>query len=72
MQNPTGYAQVVYESFSGNPSLTRENAHSYAYGLERIAYDFENHLVQVPKFTVLITKRLRIVNDSRPEFFANN
>jgi len=33
--NPTGYAQVVYESF-GSSSGNREQSHSYVYGLELI------------------------------------
>ncbi len=35
--NPTGYAQVVYESFSGSSSGNRELNHSYVYGLELIS-----------------------------------
>jgi hypothetical protein len=36
-QNPTGYAQVVYESFSGSSSANRELNHTYVYGLELIS-----------------------------------
>jgi hypothetical protein len=35
--NPTGYAQVVFESFSGSSSGNRELKHSYVYGLELIS-----------------------------------
>ena len=35
-QNPTGYAQVVYETFTGNSSPTRDQNHLYVYGLELI------------------------------------
>jgi RHS repeat-associated protein len=35
--NPTGYAQVVYETFSGSSSGNRELNHSYVYGLEQIS-----------------------------------
>ncbi|HEY6388091.1 MAG TPA: RHS repeat-associated core domain-containing protein [Candidatus Acidoferrum sp.] len=35
--NPTGYAQVVYETFSGSSSGNRELNHSYVYGLELIS-----------------------------------
>jgi RHS repeat-associated protein len=35
--NPTGYAQVVYESFNGSSSGNRELNHSYVYGLELIS-----------------------------------
>jgi RHS repeat-associated protein len=35
--NPTGYAQVVYESFSGNSSGNREQNHIFIYGLELIS-----------------------------------
>jgi RHS repeat-associated protein len=35
--NPTGYAQVVYESFSGSSSGNYELNHSYVYGLELIS-----------------------------------
>jgi RHS repeat-associated protein len=35
-RNPTGYAQVVFENFSGNSSRNRELNHFYAYGLELI------------------------------------
>jgi hypothetical protein len=35
--NPTGYAQVLYESFSGSSSGNRELNHSYVYGLELIS-----------------------------------
>jgi RHS repeat-associated protein len=35
-QNPTGYAQVVYETFTGGTGA-RELSHSYVYGLERIS-----------------------------------
>jgi len=35
--NPTGYAQVVYETFTGSSSGNRELNHSYVYGLELIS-----------------------------------
>ena len=35
--NPTGYAQVVYEAFSGSSSGNYELNHSYVYGLELIS-----------------------------------
>lgn len=35
--NPTGYAQVVYESFSGGTAGNREQNHAYVYGLELIS-----------------------------------
>jgi RHS repeat-associated protein len=35
--NPTGYAQVVYETFNGSSSGNRELNHSYVYGLELIS-----------------------------------
>jgi hypothetical protein len=35
--NPTGYAQVVYESFNGSSSGNYELNHSYVYGLELIS-----------------------------------
>jgi len=35
--NPTGYAQVVYETFAGSSSGNRELNHSYVYGLELIS-----------------------------------
>jgi RHS repeat-associated protein len=35
-QNPTGYAQVVYETFTGGTGA-RELTHSYVYGLERVS-----------------------------------
>ena len=35
--NPTGYAQVLYESFSGSSSGNRELNHSCVYGLELIS-----------------------------------
>ena len=35
-QNPTGYAQVIYETFSGG-SGARELNHTYVYGLDRIS-----------------------------------
>jgi hypothetical protein len=34
--NPTGYAQAVYETFSGNSSGNREQSHVYVYGLELV------------------------------------
>ena len=34
--NPTGYAQVVYESFTGGTAGNREQNHAYVYGLELI------------------------------------
>ena len=48
-QNPTGYAQVIQESFNfgGNPGTTFEITHSYVYGLERISerrYSFQNNV----------------------------
>jgi RHS repeat-associated protein len=36
-QNPTGYAQVLQETFSGGTGSNRELSHSYVYGLERIS-----------------------------------
>src|SRR5690242_20474223 len=35
--NPTGYAQVVNESFSGGTAGNREQNHAYVYGLELIS-----------------------------------
>jgi hypothetical protein len=35
--NPTGYAQVIYESFSGGTAGNREQNHNYIYGLELIS-----------------------------------
>src|SRR5690242_1900224 len=35
--NPTGYAQVVNESFSGSTAGNREQNHAYVYGLELIS-----------------------------------
>jgi RHS repeat-associated protein len=35
--NPTGYAQVIYESFSGGTAGNREQNHNYVYGLELIS-----------------------------------
>ena len=35
--NPTGYAQVLYESFSGGTAGNREQNHAYVYGLELIS-----------------------------------
>ena len=48
-QNPTGYAQVIQESFSfnGNQGTTFEITHSYVYGLEQISerrYHFVNNV----------------------------
>jgi RHS repeat-associated protein len=34
-QNPTGYAQVVYESTTGSSAPNREVSHTFTYGLER-------------------------------------
>jgi len=36
-QNPTGYAQVVQENFSGSPSANRELTRAFVYGLERVS-----------------------------------
>jgi RHS repeat-associated protein len=36
-QNPTGYAQVLLESYSGNHGTAFEITHTYVYGLERIS-----------------------------------
>jgi RHS repeat-associated protein len=36
-QSPTGYAQVVYETFSGSTSASREISRIFVYGLERIS-----------------------------------
>jgi RHS repeat-associated protein len=36
-QSPTGYAQVVYETFSGSTSASRETSRTFVYGLERIS-----------------------------------
>jgi hypothetical protein len=36
-QNPTGYAQVVYETFNGSTSASREISRIFVYGLERIS-----------------------------------
>jgi RHS repeat-associated protein len=36
-QSPTGYAQVVYDTFSGSTAANRELGHIYVYGLERIS-----------------------------------
>ena len=36
-QNPTGYAQVISETFSGGSGSNRELSHAYVYGLERIS-----------------------------------
>ncbi len=35
--NPTGFAQVLLETFTGSTSLTREFSHTYVDGLERIS-----------------------------------
>jgi RHS repeat-associated protein len=35
-QNPTGYAQVVYEALSGSTTFPRESSHTFTYGLERV------------------------------------
>src|SRR6267142_6556394 len=35
-QNPTGYPQVVYESFSGGTAPNREQSHTFSYGLELV------------------------------------
>src|SRR5260370_44741 len=35
-QNPTGYAQVVYEAFSGSTAANREQSHTFSYGLELV------------------------------------
>ncbi len=36
-QNPTGYVQVLQESFTGNTGANFESMHTYVYGLERIS-----------------------------------
>jgi RHS repeat-associated protein len=36
-RNPTGYAQVVYEGFSGSTAPNREGSHNFYYGLELVA-----------------------------------
>lgn len=36
-QNPTGYAQVLLESFGGRSGTAYEITHTYVYGLERIS-----------------------------------
>jgi hypothetical protein len=36
-QSPTGYAQVVYETFSGSTASNRELSRIFVYGLERIS-----------------------------------
>lgn len=36
-QNPTGYAQVVYETYSGTTGPNFEQNHTFVYGLERIS-----------------------------------
>lgn len=36
-QNPTGYAQVVYETYSGGSGSNFEQNHTFVYGLERIS-----------------------------------
>jgi RHS repeat-associated protein len=36
-QSPTGYAQVVYETFNGSTSASREISRIFVYGLERIS-----------------------------------
>jgi len=36
-QNPTGYAQVVYETVSGSTAPNREQSHTFVYGLEGIS-----------------------------------
>jgi RHS repeat-associated protein len=36
-QSPTGFAQVVYETFSGSTATNRELSHTFVYGLERIS-----------------------------------
>jgi len=36
-QNPTGHAQVIFESFSGGSGSSPEFSRSYVYGLERIS-----------------------------------
>jgi RHS repeat-associated protein len=36
-QSPTGYAQVVYETFSGSTSASHETSRIFVYGLERIS-----------------------------------
>ena len=35
-QNPTGYAQVVYEATTGSSSPNREQSHTFSYGLELV------------------------------------
>jgi RHS repeat-associated protein len=40
--NPTGYAQVVYESFNSSSSGNREQGHSYVYSLEVISQTRSN------------------------------
>jgi RHS repeat-associated protein len=35
-QNPTGYAQVVYEAITGSTTFPRESSHTFTYGLERV------------------------------------
>ena len=48
--NPTGYAQVLNESFSGSTSGNREASHTYVYGLERIG-ETRNYLVNSQSLT---------------------
>jgi RHS repeat-associated protein len=36
-QNPTGYVQVLQETFTGNTGANYESQHTYVYGLERIS-----------------------------------
>ena len=36
-QNPTGYAQVVYETITGNTTQPFDSARTYVYGLELIS-----------------------------------
>ena len=48
--NPTGYAQVLNESFSGSTSGNREASHTYVYGLERIS-ETRSYLVNSQSLT---------------------
>ena len=48
--NPSGYAQVLNESFSGSTSGNREASHTYVYGLERIS-ETRSYLVNSQSLT---------------------
>jgi RHS repeat-associated protein len=49
-QSPTGYAQVVYETFSGSSSPSHETSRIFVYGLERIS-QFRSYILNSASHT---------------------